>query len=351
MFKQFKNLDRVKGSLLGGALGDALGSPVKEMSLDEIAVKYGYQGINGFDLAHYSKAPISDYTYLVYYTSKGILLNQYKKEYLHIDEPLYLTIYDYLREYLEKSGVSIKKDELSTDMLNHLEGMNNDCSSVIRIAPLGLAYQYIDDPVLEAAMLTFLTNNHPYSFLSSILMMFIIREIVKDDGRTLWRIIKDSIREFNKFYAKLPRKGLEDFYKRNKEYKPKFIDLMNKSLLFVKHDIDDKYLVFNYKKIHERIASIGIGKTSEEALAIAIYCAIKYQTNPEQGVKIAVNIDGDSAAVGVLTGQILGAYYGQTVIPLNIIDKVDFGKTLDDLATGLVNGIKEDNQDWIKEHL
>ena len=37
--------DRIGGSLVGGAIGDALGYPVEKMSLQEIRDKYGNAGI------------------------------------------------------------------------------------------------------------------------------------------------------------------------------------------------------------------------------------------------------------------------------------------------------------------
>lgn len=39
--------DRVRGCLLGGALGDALGAPLEFLSLDEILVRGGAEGFAG----------------------------------------------------------------------------------------------------------------------------------------------------------------------------------------------------------------------------------------------------------------------------------------------------------------
>lgn len=45
-------IDRIRGCLLGGALGDALGAPVEFSSLDAIRAKYGADGISTFDTAY-----------------------------------------------------------------------------------------------------------------------------------------------------------------------------------------------------------------------------------------------------------------------------------------------------------
>ena len=42
---------RVRGCLLGGAYGDALGAPVEFMSTGDIVARYGSKGIDDFDVA------------------------------------------------------------------------------------------------------------------------------------------------------------------------------------------------------------------------------------------------------------------------------------------------------------
>lgn len=44
-----KNLDKIRGALIGGAIGDALGYPVEFMTLDRITSKYGERGISLYE--------------------------------------------------------------------------------------------------------------------------------------------------------------------------------------------------------------------------------------------------------------------------------------------------------------
>lgn len=58
-----KNLDKIRGALIGGAIGDALGYPVEFMTLDMIVDKYGEHGITAYEFDRTSgKALISDDT-------------------------------------------------------------------------------------------------------------------------------------------------------------------------------------------------------------------------------------------------------------------------------------------------
>ena len=45
-----KNLDRYRGCLLGLAVGDAMGMPVDDMTLEQIRENYGPNGLLGYDL-------------------------------------------------------------------------------------------------------------------------------------------------------------------------------------------------------------------------------------------------------------------------------------------------------------
>src|SRR5689334_16519334 len=62
---------RVRGCLLGGAVGDALGYPIEFLSLAAIRQQYGSNGVQGF--AHVAKALISDDTQMTLFTAEGLI--------------------------------------------------------------------------------------------------------------------------------------------------------------------------------------------------------------------------------------------------------------------------------------
>jgi ADP-ribosylglycohydrolase len=64
----------------------------------------------------------------------------------------------------------------------------------------------------------------------------------------------------------------------------------------------------------EAIAVLGQGWVAEEALAIAVYCALTGETF-EAAVLAAVNHSGDSDSTGAITGNLLGAAGGRSVVP------------------------------------
>ena len=70
-----KYQDSIRGSLFGGAVGDALGYPIEFMSEDKIFSIYGRQGIQEYALDGSSvRALISDDTQMSLFTADGILV-------------------------------------------------------------------------------------------------------------------------------------------------------------------------------------------------------------------------------------------------------------------------------------
>jgi hypothetical protein len=66
-------LDRFRGCLLGGAIGDALGAPVEFLSLDEIRRRFGEAGITDFDTAYGRRGAITDDTQMTLFTAEGLI--------------------------------------------------------------------------------------------------------------------------------------------------------------------------------------------------------------------------------------------------------------------------------------
>lgn len=68
-----KDLDRYRGCIIGGAVGDALGFAVEFMQDEAIFQKYGELGITEYDLIN-GVAQISDDTQMTLFTANGLLL-------------------------------------------------------------------------------------------------------------------------------------------------------------------------------------------------------------------------------------------------------------------------------------
>ena len=75
-FEETTSHSRIRGCLLGGAVGDALGAPVEFMSLKEIRDRFGPDGIRDFEPAYGRSGSITDDTQMTLFTAEGLLRAQ-----------------------------------------------------------------------------------------------------------------------------------------------------------------------------------------------------------------------------------------------------------------------------------
>ena len=319
---EYKLRDRVRGSLIGGAIGDALGYPVEFInSYTKIQQRYGERGITRLDIEQESgKALISDDTQMTLFTANG-LLNAPR---LGID-PRYTICRAYL-EWLETQyGKHKGKAECwvrDVPELNHHRAPGNTCISaldairkgrdpmnhskgcggVMRIAPIPLyAASNFGMNIYEADRLAgevaAITHQHPLGYIPAALMAHIIFRLLQEDEEPARSAMEIHIKEGMLIVKDLYRKEYEDLYRME--------ELTKKAVLLSSNEDSDL----------ENIKQIGEGWTGEEALGIALYCSLKYLNNFEEAMIAAVNHGGDSDSTGAITGNILGAAIGYDAIP------------------------------------
>ena len=84
----------------------------------------------------------------------------------------------------------------------------------------------------------------------------------------------------------------------------------------------------------EALPELGQGWIAEEALAIALYCALS-APNLEEALILAVNHDGDSDSTGAITGNILGTVSGEEAIPQRWRDGLELREVIREMAEDL----------------
>jgi ADP-ribosylglycohydrolase len=65
----------------------------------------------------------------------------------------------------------------------------------------------------------------------------------------------------------------------------------------------------------EKVESLGAGWVAEEALAIAVYCALARTNDVTEALLLSVNHSGDSDSTGAICGNLLGVRYSDVQLP------------------------------------
>lgn len=80
----------------------------------------------------------------------------------------------------------------------------------------------------------------------------------------------------------------------------------------------------------------------DEALAIAVYCAVRYRDDFEKCLIAAVNHSGDSDSTGAIAGNILGASLGYEAIPEKFKADLELRNVILEVAEDLYNDCRID---------
>ncbi len=340
-----RDADHFRGCLLGGAIGDALGAPVEFLTYDRILKKYGNNGIQ--DLMCYSSglAEITDDTQMTLFTAEGLLRAYARGFHRGIWHPPSVVFHAYQRWLLTQGYPRVPELEWVYDgwllavkelharrapgitCLSSLESgtqgsidepLNNSkgCGGVMRVAPVGLFFLK-DQAFHYAAEIAALTHGHPSGYLSAGALGLIISLII--EGQDLVTSIKTAISE------------LQD-YANHDECAAILIKAME--------------LVGSGLPAQEAIALLGEGWVGEEALAIAVFCALRYPNDIRSALIAAVNHSGDSDSTGAITGNILGAYLGMTALPEDWISKVELKDVIFQMADDLLLKYQDTKEWW-----
>ena len=344
--------DRIRGSLIGGAIGDALGYPVEFIySFEGIQARYGERGITRLDTKQFwlddeeqsGKAVVSDDTQMTLFTANGLL--NAKRQKIGMKYGICLAYIEwYLTQIGKKSGkykdcwissipelnkrrapgntcmTSLNDIYRGKDPINNSKG----CGGVMRIAPIPL-YAAVDDrmDILDADRLAVdaaeITHQHPLGYIPAALMSHVIYRLTLDENPTRDGLIEYVLEGMGKLGDLFPQHHFED------------LEMMGLARVAIDLSGNDRSDLQN-------IDALGGGWVGDEALAIALYCAIRHFDSFEQAMIAAVNHGGDSDSTGAVTGNILGAAVGYEAIPQFYKDDLEMHDLILHMADDLYRG-------------
>lgn len=353
------------GSMVGGAVGDALGYPVEFMSADEIGRRFGAADVTDYVL-HDGIAEISDDTQMSLFTAAGLLLGLTRGMLRgFLAAPYEYTSYCYQDWYRTQTGpYPIPKGERRYSWLANvkelyhrrapgntclsalgqggrgtLERPINDskgCGGVMRVAPVGLFYcdtnSSIEESDFAAMRVAAFTHGHPLGYLPAAMLSHIIRRIV-EQGESIEAATIHALSSAEPHF-------------RNENHRNRMKSLIERALTLAAAGGDDL----------KNISSLGEGWVAEETLAIAVYCAVRYADDFAGGICAAVNHGGDSDSTGAVTGNILGAALGIDAIPKKYTEPLELRGVIEEIANDLYLccTMKEDDfrdSTWMKKYV
>ena len=341
---------RLRGSLLGGAVGDALGAPIEFLQWPEIRARYGPRGLEHFEPA-YGHPPIpgaiTDDTQMTLFTVEGLIRAEVRGEARGTAHPPSVVHHAYRRWLLtqgERWPEAAPFDTESVDaaapapwepdgwligesFLHARRAPGNTClaalrvpgpygrlavndskgcGGVMRIAPVGFLYRAGEGIAVfrMGVEIAALTHGHPSGQLPAGVLAAAIHAIVHE-GRAL----------------------------------PEALDAATSILREAPAHEETLYPLSAARELAEqgaptaeRVESLGGGWVAEEALAIAVYAALSFPDDLRAALVLAANHSGDSDSTAAICGQLLGAVLGEEALPADWLGGLEGRAVITQLA-------------------
>ncbi|GAA0532071.1 hypothetical protein GCM10011581_16550 [Saccharopolyspora subtropica] len=315
---------RFLGSMLAGAIGDALGAPVEFYPVDQIRSRFGAMGVTEYDRSG-EPGEFTDDTQMALFTLEGLIRGHIAVRTTGATSPLSAVQLAYQRwlhtqgyawmraagpfamSHPKPNGWLIEQRDLfavrspNSSCITALREFasvgapgtfarpindSQDCGGVVRAAPVAL---WSDDPreVFELAAATAaLTYSKPNGYLPAGVLAVIVHRLLREES------LEDALRQARELLVRYA--GHQD----TERALQSAVDLARRG-----------------KPSPEELKdTLGGGWAGHEALAIAV-CAALSTDSIANALMVAVNHSGDSDSTAAICGTIVGARYGSRALP------------------------------------
>ncbi|CAM5442881.1 ADP-ribosylglycohydrolase family protein [Streptomyces pilosus] len=322
---------RVRGTLLGVAVGDALGAPVAGLGIDAIREAHGAEGVTDLAPAFGRRGAVTHHTQLTLFSVDGLIRAQVRRDTGAWHPPTDLhraylrwatTQRDWGPDERRKDDGWLARQEwlyarrdpartlllgLGDETMGTPEAPKNPGEAgpeaAARSAPFGLLVGWEPQLVAQLAVeCAAQTHGHPVGCLAAGGYAVIVHALAR--GESLDAAVQRALALL------AARPGHQQV-----------TDALQRALGAVRQGLPGP----------ARVTELVGNATAEGLLAAAVYCALVGE-DVRHGLCLAVNHDGPSAAAGALTGGLLGALHGETALPPAWLAELEGRPTILELA-------------------
>ena len=344
---------RFRGAFLGAACGDALGYPIEKLSVSRIVHHYGPFGLRTMvrKKDNHRLAIVSDDTQMILATADGLLWSAAKD--LDLSEGIYR---GYMRWFYSQTGVEPRRGQRTwmrrqphekdfclarekfmhvsrnpghtclTSLANESRGtlknkLNNSKGSgaVTRVAPIGLFCTGNGPAAFELGIRSaVLTHSAPTAYYAAGAGAALIAWLAS--GLSLPKSLERVLQLLHQ------ENGADEV-----------VTSLEAAVGQAESRPAGKEVPWSHL---DSIRSLGTGSTANEALAIAVYCALAID-DPFDAVIVSANHDGASDTTATMCGAVEGTRFGTKFIPQSWLDCLEAGPVIQAVADKLYETYRE----------
>ncbi|PBC62738.1 ADP-ribosylglycohydrolase [Streptomyces sp. Tue6028] len=332
---------RVRGTLLGAAVGDALGAPLDGLGLEEIREAHGAEGLTDLASAYGRRGAVTHLTQLTLFSVDGLIRAQVRRDTGAWHPPTDLhrayrrwaaTQSDWGPDERRKDDGWLAREEwlyarrdparscllgFGDEIMGTLDAPKNPGEAgpeaAARSAPFGLLVGWEPQLVMQLAVeCAAQTHGHPAAYLAAGAYAVIVHALAR--GESLDAGVQRALGLLGARPGQQP-----------------VTDALQHALGAVRQGMPTP----------GRVEELAGNATAEGLLAVAVYCALVGE-DIRHGLRLAVNHGGPSGVAGALTGGLLGALHGETALPPAWLAELEGRPTVlvlaDDFAMEMTQG-------------
>ncbi len=293
---------KIKGGLLGVAIGDALGFPFEGLSREEMASK----SLDNYSSGPYPPGTWSDDTSLTFCTVESLL----ERGFFDPDDLAQRFRLWFKEGHLTPFGQAIGFGRTTTEAIRrYLSGTpallcggrderSNGNGSLMRILPVAIFYTWQPlEAMLEAVhQASKVTHAHPRSQMACGFYALLVRGLLRPSETLSEPGREEAYRRTVSLFL--------DFYRLQREFAPELIHF-DRLLSLGFGDLPQKEIKSRAYVIH--------------TLEAAVWCLLRGQ-NFMDTLSQALRLGGDTDTIGAVTGGLAGIFWGLEQIPLYLVE-------------------------------
>ncbi|MFI5964065.1 ADP-ribosylglycohydrolase family protein [Streptomyces asoensis] len=318
---------RATGSLLGLALGDALGFPTEFDDVPSILAKCGPW--RGMELP--GRAFVSDDTQMTLAVGRAVRTAMDRG--LLVPTALTRTLREEFVDWYRSpdnnrapgrtclTACELLKDD-RRDWRDASRIGSKGCGANMRVAPMGLAPGLSDEQRAGAAQLqSALTHGHPTALAASDLTAHAVRLLTQGaEPAALTGLLRAYAVENRSRYH---HRWLGDLWTRSQDPDPEhFIERGWDECLHILDRLEEALRAPDPES--DPCLATGAGWIVEEAMATGLLCFLLFPDEPVTALRRAACSSGDSDSIACLTGAFAGAHAGADAWPTAWADRVEY---------------------------
>ena len=323
------DLERTRGSIIGLAIGDAIGHPTEFVSsVRAIRERWGEHGVT--DMMPSGRHPagtFTDDTQMTICVARALV----RAGHAPLDDLMKLLGEEFVawsrsRENNRAPGGTCMQGCRAISQGAHWRDAgvekSKGCGAAMRAAPVGLYFATdIDQLVRISAAQSSLTHRHPTGIASSVAaaapVAFVLREKTTEGMLAFTRACVARL-DANLLVEVGCSRALAE-------------EIGNREMLAA---LDATEAALD-KETDDVCSLLGGAWIGEEAVATALWCVLKAKGDFRDAVLRGANSSGDSDSIACIAGSIVGALVGISGIPADWVARVEKTAELDGLAEAL----------------